>query len=433
MSNASVALGTRTDRQSLSSIPPQILGAGHHPGTSALMPRSILVATPSLMHSHQLALALHEEGLLKAYWCGVPVVAPDESLPRWMPEKARRRIRRIDIPAALRSHPMRFQLCLRGVSALVPAALLGPPGDFNHRVFHWFDAWTAKRIEQLRPEVVIAYENSAYRTFAAAKAVGATCVLDAASYHHRTAAALWRGTQSPFEAEINRRKDAEAEMADLILTCSPLAAESYVENGFPAARVRPVLLGAELPDNMQLRVRRDGPPRFLFAGALSRRKSVDLILTAFQRLAAEGIAYELQFVGGLADPTLLAQLRETPSTLYHPSMPQRDLYPVMAQADCLLLPSRFDSFGMTVAEAMACGTPALVSTRTGARAIIDDAPGSGWIVEPEAEDLYRRLRHLSLNPDQLESARPLALRAAQGYTWKAYRRRAVTLLREALS
>jgi len=433
MSNASVALGTRTERQSIETSGPQASGSDHRLRTSTLTPRSILVATPSLMHSHQLSLALHEQNLLKAYWCGVPVVAPEESFPFWMPERARRKIRRIDIPASLRAHPLRFQLCLRGTSALVPAALLGHPGDFNHRVFHWFDAWTAKRIERLKPQVVIAYENSAYHTFAAAKAVGATCVLDAASYHHQTAAELWPQERSPFEAEINRRKDAEANMADLILTCSPLAAASYVDHGFPAARVRPVLLGAELPDNLQQRTRRDGPPRFIFAGALSRRKSVDLILSAFQRLAAEGLAYELQFVGGMADPTLLTQLRATPSTLYHPSMAQRDLYPLMAQADCLLLPSRFDSFGMTVAEAMACGTPALVSTRTGSRAIIDDAPGSGWIVEPDVEDLYRQLRDLLLTPGKLANARPLALRAAQSYTWAAYRRRAAKLLSEALS
>jgi len=412
--------------------PEQTLGS-RRSATAGLTPRSILVANPTLLYSHQLALGLHENDLLKAFWCGVPVASPDEALPTWMPENQRRKIRRVDIPAALRVHPLRFQLCLRGANALVPAALLGHPGDFNHRVFHWFDAWTAKRIERLKPKVVIAYENSAYHTFAAAKAIGARCVLDAASYHHRTASELMVQRRSPFEAEINRRKDVEANMADLILTCSPLAADSYIEHGLPAAKVHPVMLGAELPGNMPEYARRVGPPRFIFAGALSRRKSVDLILSTFKRLAAEGHVYELQFVGGMTDSSLAEQLKETPFTIYHPSMAQRDLYPMMAQSDCLLLPSRFDSFGMVVAEAMACGTPALVSTRTGARAIIDDAPGSGWVVEPEGEALYRQVQDLLLNPGKLQSARPLAQRAAENYTWQAYRKRATTLLIGALS
>lgn len=434
MSDVSSAFGSLQDRQMLEEATPgNSANRSAARNSNAMTARSVLVANPTPLHSHQLALALHEEGLLQQFWCGVPIAAPDETLPFWIPEKHQRKIRRIDIPASMRVHPLRFQLALRAGHALVPAHLLGPPGDFMHRVFHWFDAWAAKRIKRLKPKVVVAYENSAYHTFAAAKAVGARCVLDAASYHHATAALLMPGARSPFEAEINRRKDVETDMADMILTCSPLAADSYVGHGVPASKVHPVLLGADLPANMSLEARREGPPRFIFAGALSRRKSVDLILSAFKRLAAEGCSYELKFVGGMADPTLADDVRQTPWTTYHPSMAQRDLYPLMAQSDCLLLPSRFDSFGMTVVEAMACGTPALVSTRTGARAIIDDAPGSGWIVEPDGQDIYRQLRELILDPGKLERARPLALAAAQRYTWNAYRRRAAKVIIEGLS
>ena len=104
----------------------------------------------------------------------------------------------------------------------------------------------------------------------------------------------------------------------------------------------------------------------------------------------------------------------------------------MAAADCLLLPSRFDSFGMVVAEAMACGTPAIVSTQTGAKAIIEEVPGSGWIVEPDGDALFAQLRRLLADPAQLETARLHAKRAAESYTWQAYRGRARKLLSEAL-
>ena len=87
---------------------------------------------------------------------------------------------------------------------------------------------------------------------------------------------------------------------------------------------------------------------------------------------------------------------------------------------------------MVVAEAMACGTPALVSTQTGAKAIIEEVPGSGWIVEPDGDALHAQLRRLILEPVLLEDARPHAQRAAESYTWQAYRRRATTLLAEAL-
>jgi glycosyltransferase involved in cell wall biosynthesis len=397
----------------------------------ALQPNSVLVAHPTLQHAHQLALALHERGWLKALWSGIPVASPDERLAWWIPDKYQRKVKRVGIPASLRAHPVQFQLALRaGRTGLVP--FRGGPGDFVHRVFHAFDAWTARRIHRLRPKVVVAYENSAYYTFAAAKAVGARCVLDAASLHHQTSLDLMQGVGTPFEKEVNRRKDAETDMADLILTCSPLAADSYIAHGIPFAKVHPLLLGAELPQGLSERARRTAPPLFIFAGVLSRRKSVDLILSAFKRLASEGFAYELQFVGNLADPALLDQVRNTPFTSYRSGVAQKDLYPLLAEADCLLLPSRFDSFGMVVAEAMACGTPAIVSTQTGAKAIIEDLPGSGWIVEPEGESLYACLRSLIAAPDQLDAARALARRAAEAYTWQAYRKRAAKLFEESL-
>ena len=393
---------------------------------------SVLVAHPTLQHAHQLALALHEKNLLQAFWSGVPIASPGEPLPMWMPERFRRKIKRVDIPASLRVHPLRFQLCLRAGQAVLPESGIGL-GDLPHRIFRWFDAWTARRIQRIKPKLVIAYENSAYHTFAAAKSVGARCVLDAASLHHRTSIDLMGGRrQSAFDVEVNRRKDAETEMADLILTCSPLAADSYLSQGVPASKVHPLLLGAELPDRLQHHRARNGPPRFIFAGVLSRRKSVDLILSAFRRLADEGRAYELEFVGNANDPTLLEQLHATPGASYRPGVAQADLYPLMAAADCLLLPSRFDSFGMVVVEAMACGTPAIVSTQTGAKAIIEEVPGSGWIVEPEGDALHTQLRRLLVDPTQLESARSHAQRAAESYTWQAYRRRATKLLAEAL-
>ena len=163
--------------------------------SDAMAVGSVLVANPTLLYSHQLALALHAANLMNAFWCGVPVAAPGERLPPWMPEKYQRKVRRLGIPAELRVHPLRFQLCLRGGQAVLPGRGLGVPGDYAHRIFHWFDAWTAKRIAQLKPKVVIAYENSAYHTIAAAKAVGARCVLDAASFHHQTSYDLLPGSR----------------------------------------------------------------------------------------------------------------------------------------------------------------------------------------------------------------------------------------------
>jgi glycosyltransferase involved in cell wall biosynthesis len=391
--------------------------------------KSILVTHPGLQHSHQLALALHERALLQSFWSGVPVAADGEPPPWWLPASYRMKVRRVNIPGPLRRHPVRFQIAMRAAHS-VRSGLTS--SDVTHRIFHWFDAWAARQIYQSKPKVVVAYENAAYHTFKAAKAVGARCVLDAAAFHHRAAQELIGSAATPYTPEINRRKDEEVKLADLVLTCSPLAAESYISNGVPAAKLRPLLLGAEPPSGIPSWKPPEGPLRFVFAGTLCQRKSVDLIVEAFRRLHADGLRYELELMGGIGEQSLLAAVLATPNARHTPNAPQQTLYSVLAQADCLLLPSRSDSFGMVVAEAMACGTPALVSTQTGAKAMVEDYPGSGWIVEPTAESIYAQVRKLIENPAQVFEARATAMRSGQAFSWTNYRARAGQLLEDFL-
>jgi glycosyltransferase involved in cell wall biosynthesis len=83
---------------------------------------------------------------------------------------------------------------------------------------------------------------------------------------------------------------------------------------------------------------------------------------------------------------------------------------------------------MVVAEAAACGTPAVVSTQTGAKAMIEAHPGSGWIVDPDAESLHATLQMLVRRPELLLAARGPALRSGRAFSWADYRTRAGQLL-----
>ena len=401
--------------------PTQALSSKLPQGISRMTPpNSVFVSQFGMQHAQHLALALHEGGMLKAFWSGVPVCADDSEIPAWLPRYYKERMRRVAIPRALRRHPSRFQMLWRiGKSLPLPFSR----DDFFHRMHHAFDRWVAPQVRAIRPKVVVAYENAALETFRVAKAMGATCILDASSLHHAAREQLMDIPRTPYTDAIYRQKHEEVALADLILTCSPLAARSYIDNGAPQEKVFSLLLGAELPPNNPPLFTAREKPRFVFAGSISYGKSIDLILEAFRRLHAEQIPFELHFVGGVHDPELLEQVMALPGASYQPSVPHAQIYQVLAAADCLLLPSRLDSFGMVVAEAMACGTPALVSTQTGAKAIIEQYPGSGWIVEPDAQALYAQVRALALSAPQLRAARAHALQAAQSFTWTSYRQR----------
>ena len=387
----------------------------------------VFVAHPGLQHAHQLAWGLHERSLLQEFWSGVPVFSDGEKLPSWLPTSYAQRVKKVGIPPELRRHPIVFQGLLRANSVL-------PPGfsreDYAHRVFHLFDWWIAKHIPRLKPKVVVAYENSAFHTFRAAKAIGARCILDAPSLHHLAGAKLMVVRPTPYLAEINRRKDEEVALADMVLTCSPLAAEGYLDAGVAPEKVCPMLLGATLPDGVGGWRPHAQPLHFIFAGVLSHRKAIDVILSAFRRLYTEALPYRLSFVGGLGEPGWVQKIEETPGASYSPGVAQAALYQMLAQADCLLLPSRFDSFGMVVAEAMACGTPAIVSTQTGAKAMIEQFLDAGWVVACDEDSLYKCVKEHIQNREKLFAARGYALAASQHFTWQAYRRRVGQLIQD---
>jgi len=391
------------------------------------MNNKVVVFHPGLQHSHQLAQGLWEQGLLEKFISGVPVRNESEMVPFWMPKSLAKRMKVVSIAAELRCHPQIWWPLTR-LAGCIPDA--GYAHDFSHRVMHAFDRWAAGEVRRLKPKAVVAFENSAWHTFQAAKEIGARCILDAPSFHHATAARLIPMPTRGYLGEINRRKDQEVALADHILTCSGIAMDSYLEAGVPKGKISAMLLGATLPSGIQRPMRAQGRIRFIFAGAMSYRKSMDLIFKAFETLKAEGLPIELTIVGGAENHDWIRQANAIDGVTYLGQKGQRDLYEEFSRSDCLLLPSRFDSFGMVVAEAMATGVPALVSSMTGARALIEAVPGSGWVVEPDYESLLQGMRNVLASESAWEMHSAKALAAAAQFTWPAYRKRVADLIKE---
>ena len=67
-------------------------------------------------------------------------------------------------------------------------------------------------------------------------------------------------------------------------------------------------------------------------------------------------------------------------------IPDEQLAMMYSGADCHILPSGGEGFGMTLLESMACGTPCIVTDLKEARWLCGDA---ALYVEPEGEELMR--------------------------------------------
>jgi glycosyltransferase involved in cell wall biosynthesis len=391
----------------------------------------LLITHPGRQHSHQAALALERAGMLAGYWSGVPAL---ERQMRRTPAPLRRYFARYE-PVPLNPETARWfpwtPALRRLADALLPRSEAARVDLFACRLF---DHWAARNLPRGSLDGVIACEISALSTFRAARRLGLSTILDAPSIHHSAQDRL-HGTGDPrsVHARITHIKDLEVDLADQILTVSELARETYIAAGIPAQRVHAVALGADL--DLFKPGSRDGLHRnfqFLFCGATIYRKGFDLLLEAFDRVASEWPQAQLKIIGPRGDAAGELKGRRLEQIVVTGPLNQAELVGELQRADCFVLPSRNDSFGMVVAEALACGLPVLVSTMVGASQLVEP-DRNGWIVPAgDVAALADRMAWCVRNPALVESLRPFCRESALSSTWPQYHERLSNLLRQLL-
>jgi len=316
----------------------------------------------------------------------------------------------------------------------LPELMIGP---IQYETYRIFDRWVAGLLFRHRFDAVIAYENSAWHTFRAAKEAGVKCILDAASLHHTDQDRFYTsGLPRRYKARVDRLKDAEITLADCIFVTSDFAFKSYVSNVDDKKNLRVIPLGADV-DHFKPSTDEDdnrkSPLNFIFIGSATAQKGFDDVLEAMEKLLLEGFTFKLRVVG-VIDQSLLAKRRRLREGIVEFGMVGHDKLPsILRGSDCLLLPSRFDSFGMVVVEAMACGVPVIVSDTVGAKQLVEEG-GNGFIVPVGCSDtLVDRMRWFILNSDRLKGMSTAARATAEHVSWEKYRERFTAAVREVLN
>ena len=99
--------------------------------------------------------------------------------------------------------------------------------------------------------------------------------------------------------------------------------------------------------------------------------------------------------------------------------PAEDVRDFYAAADVYVCPSREDSFGLPVAEAMASGLAVITSTASGVGWLIEDGVDGFVLREPrDAVTLSRLVQLLHDQPQLRERIGGEGVRTAQGWTWE---------------
>ncbi len=161
-------------------------------------------------------------------------------------------------------------------------------------------------------------------------------------------------------------------------------------------------------------------PVVLFLGAGFRRKGLDRALAG---LAASGVPATLLVAGG-DDP---APWRRMASSL---GIAERvrflgsrsDPAALCAAADLLVLPTRYDTFGMAVIEAMACGTGVATTPQAGSAELV--VPGeNGFVLDEDFAPAFAALSDV----ERLHKLGAAARETAERHSWSAYADRVLAL------
>jgi glycosyltransferase involved in cell wall biosynthesis len=144
------------------------------------------------------------------------------------------------------------------------------------------------------------------------------------------------------------------------------------------------------------------PLTFFFCGQMIRRKGVDLLLLAFDRLIARGLDARLLLVGREAElQRFLAMVSPiTRSKVRYEGFHAPEGLPeFFGWSDVFVLPSRHDGWGVVINQALAAGLPIITSNAVGAGLdLVENGINGMCVAAGDVDALYGVMETLILNP-----------------------------------
>jgi glycosyltransferase involved in cell wall biosynthesis len=310
-------------------------------------------------HLYSLAEAVAQQGEQVTFYSGYP---------RW----------RLRPPFSARMKTHSLRTCITYGLLRLPTAIR----PSNRTLFLWqdrhFDHWASQQLGH--HDFVHAMPGQAARTFSRAKSLNVRTVLNHATgpsirwvdimqrEYDRVGLNLEKRTV--YNSAYFKQEEKEYALADYHCVASTLVRDQLVDLGIPLAKIWLVGYGAEPNLFYRASAKTSGVFRILFAGNLSLRKGIRTLLHALELAGSPN--WHLDFYGHVSEEakTDIATYRGTVPVRFHGAVKQNVLAEAMRAASVLVLPSLEEGFGLVVVQALACGTPCLVSDRVGAGDLI---------------------------------------------------------------
>jgi len=203
-----------------------------------------------------------------------------------------------------------------------------------------------------------------------------------------------------------------------------------LEDGFPRDRVVIRYNGVDLKEFQILPPRGtfrtewalpQDEPIVLFLGRLIPRKGVDLLIDAFSmacpdrgRLVIAGPEGDIGYVAKMRE--IAREKRVEDRTVFTGPLYGDQRKAVLADSQVFALPSRYENFANSVAEAIACGMPCIVTDKCGVSEFVLDRVG--LVIPREIAALTEALRRLLGDSTLYEKFRKECPKVASELSWQ---------------
>jgi len=202
--------------------------------------------------------------------------------------------------------------------------------------------------------------------------------------------------------------------ASKVIALSRIEAEQYMDMGVPEEKIEVIPNGIDLLEYADLPPKGSFKIKFnistdkkviLYLGRIHEIKGIDFLVKAYARLVNKmGVSDVLLVIAGPDDgylpriQTLVKTLKIEGNVLISGPLYGRDKFKAYVDADVYVLPSRYETFPLTVLEAVACGTPIILTENCGIADYFRDKVGI--VVKPVANNLCEALLEMLLDREK---------------------------------
>ena len=157
----------------------------------------------------------------------------------------------------------------------------------------------------------------------------------------------------------------------------------------------------------------------LNVGSNNSRKNILTILRAVAELAGQNIPIHFWKAGAdfnLAQKQFIQAHGLDQCVTYLGKPDEETLVQLYSAADCLMAPSLYEGFGLTILEAMACGTPVITANVSAMPEVAGDA---AILVNPQSiDEIVQAVRNLYTDPGKRQELARSGLDRVQQFTWE---------------